>query len=47
MFKKNTINVGTKLYNKIPGYIKEMDKYKAFKKVETISFYGVEEFVSL
>ena len=30
--------MGTKLYNKIPGYIKEMDNYKAFKKVEIISF---------
>jgi hypothetical protein len=39
--------MGTELYNKIPGYIKEMDNYKAFKKVEIISFYGVEEFVSL
>jgi len=24
--------MGTKLYNKIPGYIKEMDNSKAFKK---------------
>jgi hypothetical protein len=30
--KKTVINMGTKLYNKIPGYIKEMDNCKAFKK---------------
>ena len=24
--------MGTKLYNKLPGYIKEIDSYKAFKK---------------
>jgi len=35
IYKKNVINMGTKLYeyNKIPGYIKEMDNYKALKKV--------------
>jgi hypothetical protein len=30
--KKSVINIGTKLYNKLPGYIKEIDSYKAFKK---------------
>jgi len=24
--------MGTELYNKMPGYTKEMDNYKAFKK---------------
>jgi len=24
--------LGTKVYNKIPGYIKEIDSYRAFKK---------------
>jgi len=24
--------MGTKLYNKLPGYIKEIDSYKTFKK---------------
>jgi hypothetical protein len=44
--------MGTKLYNKLPGYTKEIDSYKAFKK-ELISFlllhilYSVEEFISL
>jgi hypothetical protein len=26
-------DMGTKLYNKIPGYIKEIESYTAFKKV--------------
>jgi len=43
---------GTKVYNKLPGYIKEIDSYKAFKKelksfVLLHTFYSVEEFVSL
>ena len=44
--------MGTKLYNKMPGYIKEMGNYKTFKKelksfLLYDSFYSVEEFVSL
>jgi len=27
---KSVLNMGTKLYNKLPGYIKEIDGYKAF-----------------
>jgi hypothetical protein len=44
--------MGTKLFNKLPGYIKEKGSYKTFKK-ELKSFlllhifYSVEEFVSL
>jgi hypothetical protein len=30
--KKSVINMGTKVYNKLPGYIQETDSYKAFKK---------------
>ena len=30
--------MGNKLYNKMPGYIIEIDNCKAFKKVEIISF---------
>jgi hypothetical protein len=50
--KNSVINKGTKLYYKMPGYIKEMDSYKAINRVEIISFvssffYSVEEFVSL
>ena len=44
--------MGTKLYNKLPGYIKEIDSYKTFKKelkslLFLYSFYPVEEFVAL
>ena len=46
--------MGTKvyMYNKLPGYIKEMDSYKAFKKelksfLLLHAFYSMEEFVSL
>jgi len=30
IYKKSVINMGTKVYNKLPGYIKEIDSYKAF-----------------
>ena len=44
--------MGTKLYNKLPGYIKEIDSYKTFKnELKSLlllhSFYSVEEFVAL
>jgi len=50
--KRSVINMGTKLYNKLPGYIKEIESYKTFKKeLKTLlllnSFYSVEEFVAL
>jgi hypothetical protein len=38
LYKNSVINKGTKLYYKTPGYIKEMDSYKAIKRVEIISF---------
>ena len=52
IYKKSVINMGTKVYNKLPGYIKEIDRYKAFKKelksfLLLHTFYSVEEFVSL
>jgi hypothetical protein len=52
IYKKNVINMGTKVYNKLPGYIKEIESYKAFKKELKLflllhTFYSVEEFVSL
>jgi hypothetical protein len=52
IYKKNVINMGPKVYNKLPGYIKEIDSYKAFKKELKLflllhTFYSVEEFVSL
>jgi hypothetical protein len=44
--------MGTKVYNKLPGYIKEIYNYKAFKKVFKLflllhTFYSIGEFVSL
>jgi hypothetical protein len=52
IYKKSVLNMGTKLYNKLPGYIKETDGYKAFKKEFKLfllphTLYSVEEFVSL
>jgi len=51
MYKKNVINMGTKVYNNLPGIIKEIDDYMAFKKDLKLflllqTFYSVEEFVS-
>jgi hypothetical protein len=51
IYKKNVINMGTKVYNNLPGFIKEIDNYKAFKKDLKLflllqTFYSVEEFVS-
>jgi hypothetical protein len=49
IYKKSVINMGTKLYNNLPGYIKEIDDYEAFKRVKIISssqFYSVEESVT-
>ena len=51
LYKRGVINMGTKLYNKLPGYIKEIDSYKIFKKeLKSLllhSFYSVEEFIAL
>jgi hypothetical protein len=55
LYKRSVINMGTKLYNKLPGHIKETDSYKTFKKeLKSLllllllhSFYSVEEFVAL
>jgi hypothetical protein len=43
--------MGTKVYNNLPGFIKEVDDYKAFKKELKLflllhTFYSVKEFVS-
>ena len=52
VYNKSVINMGTKFYNNMPGYTKEMDNYKAFKKelksfLLYHAFYSVEEYVSL
>ena len=48
-YKKSVINMGTKIYNKLPGFLKEIDDNRGFqKKLKTFlllhSFYLVEEF---
>ena len=52
LFKRSVINMGTKLYNKLPGYIKGIVSYKTFKKklksfLLLHTFYSAEEFVAL
>ena len=52
LYKRCVMNMGTKLYNKLPRYIKEIDSYKSFKKelksfLLLHSFYSVEEFVAV
>ena len=51
IYKKSVINMGTKIYNNLPKFLKEIDNYKACKKESKLflllqSFYSVEEFVS-
>jgi hypothetical protein len=43
--------MGTEVYNNLPGFIKETDDYKIFKKASKLflllhTYYSVEEFVS-
>jgi hypothetical protein len=52
IYKKSVLNMGTKAYNKLPSYIKEIDNYKAFKKKLKLfllrhTFYSVEELMVL
>jgi len=51
IYKKSVINMGTKVYNNLPKFLKETDDYKDFKKelklfllLQTV--YSVEEFVA-
>jgi hypothetical protein len=51
IYEKSVINMGTKVYNKLPKFLKEIDNYKSFKKELKLflllqSFYSVEEFIS-
>jgi hypothetical protein len=52
IYKKSVLNMGTKVYNKLPSYIKETDNYKVFKKGLKLfslrhTFYSIEEFIVL
>ena len=49
MGKKSVIRMGTKIYNKLPGFIKKVEKYDNFKRelktfLHVHSFYSIEEF---
>jgi hypothetical protein len=51
-YARSAINMGTKLYNKLPGYIKAIESYKTFKRglksfLLLHIFYSVEEFIAL
>jgi hypothetical protein len=51
LYKYSTINMGSKMYNKLPDYLKEIDSYKVFKRklksfLLAYTFYSVEEFFS-
>jgi hypothetical protein len=51
IYKKSVINIGTKVYNILPNFLKEINDYKAFKKELKLflllqTFYSVEGFVS-
>jgi hypothetical protein len=52
LYKRSVVNMGSKLYNKLPYYIKKTDSYKTFRKeLKSVlllhTFYSVEEFVAL
>jgi hypothetical protein len=52
LYKRSVINMGSKLYNKLPDNIKEIESYKTFRKqlksfLLRHAFYSVEEFVAL
>ena len=51
VYKKSVINMGTKVYNNLPRFLKETDDYRAFKRklkkfLLLQSFNSVEEFAS-
>jgi hypothetical protein len=51
IYRKSVENMGTKICNKLPGFLKEIDDYRVFRKKLKMflllkSFYSVEEFVS-
>jgi hypothetical protein len=51
LYQKSVVNMGIKLFNKLPIQIKQLDNYKSFKReVKTFlvqnSFYTIEEFLN-
>jgi hypothetical protein len=52
LYKRSVVNMASKLYNKLPAYIKKKNSYKTFRKelksfLLLHTFYSVEEFVAL
>ena len=52
MYQNSVINMGIKLFNELPMQIKQLDKYKSFKKeFKTFlvhnTFYTIEELFAL
>jgi hypothetical protein len=51
IFKKSVNNLGTKFYNKLPNYLKNLESLKHFKKQLKVfllqqTFYSVDEYLS-
>jgi hypothetical protein len=51
LFRKSVINIGIRLCNKVPDYIKKLDKNKDFKRelrsfLLQQAFYSVDEYMS-
>jgi hypothetical protein len=51
-YARGVMNMGSKLYNKLPGYIKEIESSKTFKKESKLflllhTFHSVGKFVAL
>jgi len=51
ILKKSVINLGTKLYNKLPNYLKNLENLNPFKKqlkafLSQQTFYSVDEYLS-
>jgi hypothetical protein len=51
IFKKSVINLGTKLYNKLPNYFKNLENLKPFTKqlkafLLQQTFHSVDEYLS-
>jgi hypothetical protein len=52
IYKRSVINMGTKVYNKLPRVLKEIEGHRAFRKKLKLflllhSFYSVEEFLCI
>ena len=52
LYQRSVINMGIKLFNKLPIQIKQLDNFKSFKReVKTFlvhnSFYTIDEFFAL